>query len=166
MAVLRGWNSVLWGRLGGCIRCTRTAFRAALIAWGLAACARVVAGAGAIEALIGLAACGATALWLAHVLAHAVKTSGRGSGVQRQPGATSRRDLMPLFVRALVSAAIITSVPRLAFGQCGDAVLARCQSVHTECRSGCDRTFHRDERNHACHQECSSNYDACQAGCG
>ena len=151
----------LWARLGSCLYCTRSAFRSALIAWGVSgiACA---AGAGqGLPTLVVIAACALTGLWLAHLIAHALRAA-RPARYEARRGLSRRA----VFVSTFASAAVLSSAPRLAFAQCSDETAARCQSAEQNCHAGCDSLFHRVERNHACHQECSSNYAGCKTGAG
>lgn len=157
----RLWVSSRTG-LGGCVYCTRGAFRAALIAWGLSALIAASRGSGYLAMLIGIVAFALTALWLAHLLGHAFKASGRGTGSSTQ-GGPSRRAILPVFVRAFAAAAIVTSLPRLAFGQCNSEEAARCNSAELDCRARCDQLYPQDERSRACRQDCVSNAAACKA---
>ena len=165
---LRSFRTVripLWTGLGSCLYCTRGAFRAAVVAWSIAIVAQGIGAYQRLPVVIGTAACALTALWLAHLFAHGLKAYRRGEVAPGQPG-VSRRAAVRAFMSATASAAIVTSIPRLALAQCGDETTARCHSTELECHAGCDRSFHRDERNHACHQECSSNSVACKADAG
>ncbi len=154
-----------WASLGSCVYCTRGAFRAAVIGWGLSGFIGVVGAPSHLLMPIGVVAFALTMLWLAHLLAHALKASTRWTDSTSRAG-LSRRAMLPVFVRAFVSVAVVTSIPRLAFGQCSEESAAHCHSAELDCHAGCDRLFHRDERNHACHQECSSNSTECRATAG
>lgn len=154
-----------WASLGGCVYCTRSAFRGAIIAWGLTAIIWASGVSGYLPILIGIVACAVTVLWLAHLLAHAFKASKRGA-VSRGQAGLSRRAVIPVFLRAFAAAAVVTSLPRLAFGQCNNEGAGRCRSAELDCRAHCDRMYHQDERIHACRQQCSSDAAACKAAAG
>src|SRR5215472_17123594 len=109
-------RALLWARLGGCLCCTRSALRTALIAWGMSGVVQAVGAYGFFPNLIGTGAFALTALWLTHLFAHAARASRRGS-VDRNQFGLSRR---AIFVRALASVAVVTATPRLVFGQCSD----------------------------------------------
>ena len=96
-----------------------------------------------------------TTLWLGHLLAHAIKVSAAAR--LRQQGindarVVSRRNTLPIFTRALAMAALATSLPTLAFADC-DQATAQCEAAAANCRANCDRAFHREEVDQACHQE-------------
>jgi hypothetical protein len=152
----------LWARLGSCLYCTRSAFRAAILAWSVSGFFQVVGAPDRLQVLFSIGACSLTGLWLAHLIAHALKASARADMATNE-GRVSRR---AIFVRALASAAVVTATPRLAFGQCSNESEARCHSAELECHASCDRLFHRDERNRACHQECLSDSTECRSRCG
>jgi hypothetical protein len=154
----------LWSRLGSCPFCTRSAFRAALIAWVLTGLSHALPISIQFSHLTTIAACALTALWLGHLLGHAFRVSSATrslSGTVRSQGAMSRRDIFKIFVRALATAAATTSLPSLALAECDQGAAERCRSAVSNCRAHCARVFHRDEAMHACHQECTSNYDVC-----
>ena len=156
---VRRMRVALWASLGSCVYCIRSAFRAAMIAWGLSSLIWASGVSGLLATLIGVVACALTVLWLAHLLAHAFKASGPGTAC----GSSARLSRRAVFVRAFAAAAVITSVPRLALGECNNEDAARCHSAELDCRSLCDRLYHQDERNHACRQQCASDAAACKA---
>jgi hypothetical protein len=71
--------------------------------------------------------------------------------------------MIPIFARALVTVAVATSIPTVVLAQCNEAAAARCEAAASKCGSKCDSAFHREEANHACHQECHANQVACKA---
>jgi hypothetical protein len=166
----RRFGISLWANLGSCSCCIHSAFRAAFIAWALASSGLAIPIASPILTCIVGIACAFTVLWSVHLLAHALKfsvavrnqlrTSGNQAGI-------SRRTMMPIFTRAVVSAAVVASIPTFAFGQCNEAAAARCQAAASDCRTHCNRIFPRAEANHACYQECYANHASCRtdAGC-
>ena len=167
---VRRFGIFLWANLGSCSCCIHSAFRAAVIAWVLASSGLAIRIASPVLACIVGIACAFTVLWSVHLLAHALKVSIAVRKQQwtsdRQAG-ISRRNMMPIFARAVVSAAVVASIPTFAVGQCNEAAAARCQAVAADCRAHCNRIFPREEVNHACHQECNANHASCRidAGC-
>jgi hypothetical protein len=157
---------MFWSNLGSCSCCVRSAFRAAFVACIMAGLCQAISLPSQFLILTGAAACALTALWLGHLLAHAIRVSmnaGEWRTGQSSQKALSRRSVIPIFARALVTAAVAASVPTFAFAECDQAAAARCQGATANCRANCDRSFHRAEANHACHQECSANNSACRA---
>jgi hypothetical protein len=155
----------LWKRLGSCPRCVRSAFRAAFMAWVLTGFGLAIPFSPPFFGLTKIVAFALTTLWLGHLLAHAIKVSTAAR--LRQQGindarVVSRRNTLPIFTRALAMAALATSLPNLAFADC-DQATAQCQAAAANCRANCDRAFHREEVDQACHRECYSRYAACKA---
>jgi hypothetical protein len=142
----RRFGVLLWANLGSCSCCIHSAFRAAFIAWVLASSGLAIPIASPILTCIVGIACAFTVLWSVHLLAHALKvsiaarkqqwTSGNQAGI-------SRRKMMPIFAKAVLSAAVVASVPTFAFGQCNEAAAARCQAAASDCRAHCNRIFPR-----------------------
>ena len=159
----------LWNSLGSCPRCIRSAFQAAFIAWVLTGLGQVVPFLPQLQTLSRIAAFALTALWMQHLLAYALKVSIAAPRPQMttSQGAMSRRDMLPIFARALATTAFATSLPTLALAQCDQAEATRCQAAASNCRANCARSFHREEAIHACHQECNANHSTCrtQAKC-
>jgi len=150
----------LWKSLGSCPRCVRSAFRAAFVAWVLTGFSQAIPFSPRFLVLTGTAVFVLTALWLGHLLAHAIKVSAVARLWQQginNPVVVSRRNMLPIFARTLATAVLATSIPTLAFADCDQAAAKRCRSATAKCRANCDRDFHREEVYHACHQECYSN---------
>ena len=163
---LRRFAISLWSSLGGCPFCIRGAFRAAFISWVLAGVGQAIPIASQFLTLSKTAACTLTALWLAHLLAHALKVSIAGRPEEKASGrqeSISRRNTIPIFARALATVAVATSIPTVVLAQCSEEAAARCQAAASKCRAKCDRAFHREEADHACHQECYANQVSCKA---
>lgn len=164
---MRRFGAALWMRLGNCPYCMRNSFRAALIAWALTGISQALSISRPLVDLTTIAGCALTALWLGHLLAHAFKVS---TATRSQPGpagnrgaiSTSRREMLPIFMRALAAAAAATSIPSLALAECDKLAAERCQTAGTNCNAHCGRAFHREEEIRACRQECNSNYAACR----
>ena len=169
MRGLRGCCSRLtawvWSNLGSCPYCIRSAFRAAMLSWVLVGLVQAMAVSRPLGDVAIIAACTLTALWLTHLLVYASRVC-TGTPCSRQTasyhGALSRREMLPIFVRALGATAIATSIPSLAWAECDQAAAERCQSDVANCRTHCERIFHRDEAIHSCRQECASNLAVCR----
>lgn len=166
----RRFGVSLWVNLGSCSFCIHSAFRAAFISWVLASSGLAIPIPSPILTCILGIACAFTVLWSAHLLAHALKASIAARKQQWTSGNQAdipRRNMMPIFARAIVSAAVVTSIPTFALGQCNEAAAARCQAAASDCRAHCNRIFPRAEANHACYQECYANHASCRtdAGC-
>jgi hypothetical protein len=156
----------LWDSLGSCPRCIRDAFRAAFISWVLAGVGQAIPMTSQFLTLSKTAACTLTALWLAHLLAHALKVTIAARPEEKASagqGSVSRRSMIPIFARALMAVAVATSIPTVVLAQCSEEAAARCQAAASNCRAKCDRAFHREDANHACHQECDANRVACKS---
>lgn len=110
----------LWRNFGQCPACVRKAFLATVIAWLLALCC-LIADRPTFFALVLANACVLTALWLAHILAFARKTSLFLESRPENGVAVSRRALWPLFLRAAATAAFASAISRTAFADspCG-----------------------------------------------
>lgn len=166
----RRFGMSLWANLGSCSCCIHSAFRAASIAWALAGAGLAMQIASrTLTCIVGIA-CALTVLWLVHLLARALKVSIAAHNQQWTSGnqaGISRRNMMPIFARAVASAAVAASIPTFAFGQCNEAAASRCQAAASDCRAHCNRIFPRAEANHACYQECYANHASCKtdAGC-
>lgn len=153
-------------RLGNCLFCMRRAFQATFVSWCLTAFVQWLPVSGPLPTLSGVAACALTALWLGHLLAFALRASasarqGNNAGSGRR--AISRRNVLPIFGRAFVTAAVAASVPSFALAQCNEAGAARCNAIASNCHGNCRRSAHREEAIRACYQECYSNYVDCKA---
>ena len=155
----------LWKRLGSCPRCMHSAFRAAFMTWLLTGFGLVIPFLPPFLVLTTIAAFALTALWLGHLLMHAIRVSTRtrlrheGSN---SPVVISRRGMLTIFTRTLATAALATSIPALAFADCDQAAAEQCETASADCRASCGRSFHREEATRACHQECYSHYVACK----
>ena len=163
---LRRFAISLWGSLGGCPFCIQSAFRAASISWALAGVAQAIPITSQFLTVSKTAACILTALWLAHLLAHALKVSIASRPEEKASGrqeAISRRNIIPIFAQALATVAVATAIPTVVLAQCSGEAAARCQAAASKCRAKCDSAFHREEADHACHQECYANQVSCKA---
>ncbi|WP_407046132.1 DUF3624 family protein [Mesorhizobium abyssinicae] len=104
-----------WGKLGNCSKCVRTSLWVALGLWLFSMASPP--GSTAFLALC-IVASAASLLWLAHIMAYAIKAKAADS--DRDPVDLSRRSAMSL-ARQFAFALIVTSVPSRAFamGSCG-----------------------------------------------
>ena len=100
-----------WTRLGRCSACMRTAFLFAATSLLVASAVTVAGLDPAFMALGWLAAAALMALWLGHIVmfsTHAVRAlPGKADGV-----AIPRRRFLAVFLRTLIFAATVTSLPR------------------------------------------------------
>jgi hypothetical protein len=100
----------LWRRkLGSCPHCIRKVFQLAVGTWVTLAVLVLVSGWSSVLPAIAMIALGLTALWIAHLVAHATRVTlavkSRESITERGKAKamiSSRRELWPLFVRALL----------------------------------------------------------------
>jgi hypothetical protein len=125
MSSIPGLKNLLLAHLGHCTQCMRMSFVAAVTAWGLFLAAYAAAPS-AIAVLTGLAAISLSAVWFAHIIVFATKRTLSAlaplEGGKRFAGVPSlpRREFVPIFLRTLAFAAVITASPRAitsAFGQ-------------------------------------------------
>lgn len=65
--------------------------------------------------------------------------------------------MMSKFLQTFVLLAIVALNPTFARAECSEA---------PACHEHCNRVFHREEANHACHQECYAQHEACQTKSG
>jgi hypothetical protein len=108
-------SAVLWDNLGNCSICIRTAFQTAAAGWGLTL---LFAALGWSQLLL-LSIVGAitlTSLWMAHLLVHARKITilAEREDKNQSTTAVSRRAVLPLFVRTLGAAAVLSATPAFA----------------------------------------------------
>ncbi len=146
------------GSLGYCQRCVRKAFLASAGMWALAL-ASAASPWSQIWIVPVLAAVGLTILWVAHLVAYAGKVAATDSAKQ-DDDLLSRRSLLPIFLRALASAALVTSFSHPAFADspcggwpdqglpCGPCerrntvsspclTCASCTTANRDCRGNC-----------------------------
>ena len=136
-----------------------------VIAWVLTGIGQLIPFPTQFQTLTMIAAFALTALWMGHLLAYAFKVSIAAHRRQKTASnqvAMARRDMMPLFARALAATAVATTLPGLALAQCGEAAATRCQAAVLDCRAKCARSAHREEVVRACRQECFSAYVTCR----
>jgi|GEM_PF-2902188 len=183
-AILRSVQNFLNSNLGHCTKCMRTAFMATLAAWTLFIVAYVAAPP-AIATLVELAAISLSALWLAHIIAFAIKTtlSATASAGDNEPASrlplTSRREIVPIFLRTLAFAAAITALPGVitsAYGQdqgpCDNCSRFRgtqtcwtcCSCQNSNCITGC-KSFTNPDQYNTCIGNCSTTLENCNKAC-
>jgi hypothetical protein len=184
LAALRSLKDILLANLGHCTECMRTSFVAAVAAWTLFIAAYATAPS-AVATLAELAAISLSALWLAHIIAFAGKatiskaaSAGDDERASRMP-ALSRRELVPIFLRTLAFAAVITASPSSipsAFGQVqgpcdrcsrykGSTTCWTCCSCqNSNCVTGCKKITDPDKYN-TCIGDCSTTFQNCNKGC-
>jgi hypothetical protein len=116
-----------WTELGECSYCTRKAFRSALLAWGAWCGAFALGIPSSVLACITLAAVALTALWGAHLLAFAFRTSVAQHA--NDTSVLSRRAFFRDFAKAAAFATAATALP---------ASLAHAADMpRNPCPSGC-----------------------------
>jgi hypothetical protein len=167
--LVRTLGMLVWARLGNCPFCIGRAFQATFVSWCLTAFLQWFPISGPLLTLSNGAACALTALWLGHLLAFAFKASAsvrEGTSGAGRPRSTSRRNVLQVFGRAFVTAAVAASIPGFALAQCNEATRARCDATASNCHANCNRSAHREEAVHACYQECYSTYVTCKATAG
>jgi hypothetical protein len=174
---------MVFSKLGHCPKCMRTSFAAAAAGWALSMVAPTII---ATFAMAGAALL--TALWLAHLVAFAwkVTTMKHAAPTHDQPASPtatllSRRAFVPLFLRTLAFAAVVTVAPRAitsALGQnrgpcdsCsrykGSATCWTCCSCqNSNCITGCKTTSGGDPNKYnTCIGNCTTTFGNCQKAC-
>lgn len=127
---------LLWTKLGSCPYCIRKAFQAAAGVWALALLFFALNWSSLLP-MVAIIALGLTALWLAHLVTYACKIvvgrkhSETAADISNaQMITSSRRDLFPLFARALGAAVFTSAMTPSAFaagwGACGRAPCNNC----------------------------------------
>jgi len=139
----------LWRHLGHCSSCIRKAFQAATCAWTAALLLLGLDWPRFLPAIV-IIALGLTALWVAHLVAYAgkatlaEKSDSSAENDNAYITTSSRRDLLPLFARALAVAALTSAAPTLALadgpcgGQCGDIQCRPCFRPVYDGQGGCN----------------------------
>jgi hypothetical protein len=137
--MLRSWQRLtgfLWRKLGSCPYCIRKAFQAAAGAWAFALLVLAL-GWSSASLVLAIIALGLTALWIAHLVTYAVrvvlhwKRTQTAAETSRAVVITSsRRDLLPVFARAIAAAVLTSTVTPSAFaagwGACGSGPCTSC----------------------------------------
>ena len=138
--------------LGGCGKCMRSAFRATVLSWILTAgCwgyGPPIAHGPAFVLSVLL-----TSLWIAHILAYAVRRSGLGTLTkQEQISLVHRREILSRFAHSLLAVAAVTALPALlgvpmisrayAAPRCNDNGTCDCSTTgfgpFGSCKTTCD----------------------------
>jgi hypothetical protein len=164
----------------------RTSFLAAAVSWiaSIAACA---ADAAAVGVSCGVIAALLTCLWLAHISAFAWRvaaSAGSGSrdgGQRREVSSPARREFVPLFVRTVALAAIMSSLPDTISSALGknqgpcdgcsrykgsQTCWTCCNCQNSNCIAGCKTSSGGDpDKYNTCLGNCTTTYQNCQKSC-
>jgi hypothetical protein len=156
--------------LGRCSKCIRKSFLSAGLFWVILAAVEI---AGThlprhLMWLLTILCVTTTALWLAHLLVSAARSTARSSAPQGTAKADqSRRAVFHTFARALGFVAFATALPQWA---AAEGCYGRCSSQQSQCLDACgdvssntDPQAHRQWGNctRACHQAHRTCTDAC-----
>jgi hypothetical protein len=108
-----------WDNLGSCSVCMARAFQVAIAGWGVTLLL-VILGWSQLLLLTFVGAIALTALWIAHLLVHARKVTilPENRNVIQPAVGVSRRAVLPLFVRTLWAAAVLSATPAFAQVEC------------------------------------------------
>jgi len=143
---MSGWFAEELGRhlsgLGRCPKCMRTAHIASLVSVVSTAILFITGVPSALLACSFILTGLLLGLWIAHLIAFAIRASRTPADQRRAAESISRRQFVTLFARSLAFAALATSLVMPAKAQ------SRCQN----CRG--------------CWNCCTCYYEACTAGCG
>ena len=155
-------QSFIWSRLGSCITCIRKAWLAVIIATAVVGFV-FLADIRELWLPSGCILLCFTALWVAHLIAFAKKLSNSEADIQTTTAPitsrdmVSRRNVMPLFMRTLFLAVLVSAAPRLAVAQ--SISLLGCG--REPCTSSCTRPAYQGGQFlgcvgcHSCGNECS-----------
>lgn len=123
-------------KIGRCAHCMRQASVASLSAWALFGAAVLMWPGSSAASLAGIAALALTALWLAHIAAHASRATvkaGRRLQVKTVDPAARRR-VLGTFLRA-AGIGLLASVPVISWSTAALAFCGQC-TVNDDCGSG------------------------------
>jgi len=184
LAAIRSLTDLLLANLGHCTKCMRTSFVTAVAAWTLFVVV-FVAAPSEIATVAELAAISLSALWLAHIIAFAVKTTLSATASARYTKRASRlplmsrREIVPIFLRTLAFAAVITASPGAitsAFGQnqgpCDNCSRFKgtqtcwtcCSCQNSNCITGC-KSFTNPDQYNTCIGNCATTLGNCNKAC-
>jgi len=71
-----------------------------------------------------------------------------------------------IFFRILMLVSVVTMNPNPARSECTGAAAPQRQAEAAACYAHCNQVFHREEANHACHQGCYAQHEACETNSG
>lgn len=144
-------QTFLDGKIGRCTTCMRRSLVASLAAWGIFGSGLLMWRGDLAQNLTGLLALGLTTLWLAHVVAYAIRTTYRSAGEQASNTGTAlaqtklgidhinRRRAFGIMLRAAgIGAAVsIPTVlwPSTSFAFCGQCTRNEQCGVGWVCRN-------------------------------
>ncbi len=186
LVATRSLKGMLLAHLGHCPRCMRMSFVASATAWVLLIVAYATASS-IITTLAALVAISLTILWVSHVIVFAWKATTSayapaksGNRTQRIPS-LSRREFVPIFLRTLTFAVVITTYPNAitsVFGQdqgpcdgCSrykgtNTCWTCCRCQNTNCITGCKNTSGGNpDKYNTCIGNCSTTLGNCNKTC-
>lgn len=114
-------------RIGRCARCMRQALTVSLAAWALFGAAVLTWPGSQLAGLTGIAALALTALWLAHVAAHAGRAAVNAGPKPslRTVDPAARRQALGIFVRA-AGIGLLASIPVVSWSSAALAFCGQC----------------------------------------
>jgi hypothetical protein len=118
----------LGGKIGRCSTCMRQSLTAALIAWGTLGLALLAGAGGLVAGVLGLAALGLSALWLAHIAAFATREQARAD-------TQGRREALGFLARAAAIGAAV-SIPVATWSSAALAFCGQC-TQNSDCGPCC-----------------------------
>jgi hypothetical protein len=148
--------SMIYSELGDCMVCIRTAFQCAAFSWLIAALL-LLFGWSTLSVLAAIAALGLTVLWAAHLLVHASKTAVEKNVSLEPKSGHSRRAVLPIFLRTLGAAAVLSANPALADVNCPHGTGACGQDNCPDCYRACYGGPSPCVRCRACGNNCGDN---------
>ena len=148
----------LWANLGHCSLCTRKAFLSAAAAWIVTVVLSATLEQSVWLPMSEICAGLLTALWLAHILAFAIKSSR--SRLVRENFNSERRAVFLVFAKIAAIAVLASAVPSLSYAQsCG--VIGACPSGTTCCSKNCPS----GKTANACCKNCYATDGSCIVPC-
>lgn len=186
LSTVRSLKNIVFRKLGHCARCMKASFAMAIAAWTLFIVV-LATGPAVIARAVELAAIALGALWFAHIVVFAwratpsARVSREAERCSRQVFSLSRRALLPIFLRTLAFAAVVTASPRAitsAFaenqGPCdhcsrfrgSSACWTCCSCQNSNCITGCKKTSGGDPNKYnTCIGNCSTTFGNCNKEC-
>jgi hypothetical protein len=138
-----------WANLGHCPRCVRKALLASFVVWVIFALAFTFADP-LVASLVAVLAMALSFLWVAHLLAFAVKS--KGALPANQLANPERRSAFPLFARAIgAGIAMSVALPQLGSAQ----TTVTCPSNRCACGSGNNWQCLDNSQHRSCYCVCS-----------
>jgi len=126
-------KSLLWNNLGHCTSCMNKSFMFSAASWAILLVSML---SGRQEVLLPAFVLSSilTIIWAAHLVVFAQKDAAKKYATQQGSLPTSRRAILPLFVRAAAFGAFVSAMPNQALAACGGNYAA-CKS-DSDCCGG------------------------------